>query len=289
MERKKIYNYFVIAVIMIITAVLFFMEYRNISVLFSGGNGLSFLALSVTVVLVHGIKAARLYLILYGSEITPDVYLKTYCMVSPVSVVVPFKLGEFFRIYCYGRQIGDLLKGAVIILLDRFMDTGALVTVIMLVWIFYGGGDTTALAYILLFFMIIVMLLYFVFPGVSRFWKQYLLRARASRNRLRILKILEAFNTVYEEIDGVTKGRGTILYVMSLAAWAVEIGSLALADRADGNGKLGSVVSGYLSSAMGDGQSVQLRQFVFVSVTVLILARIMMWIRELFSGKKEKG
>ena len=90
----------------------------------------------LTVILVHMVKAGRLYLALYGLDMKRGVCMKLYCKVTPVSVVLPWKLGEFFRIYCCGAELGSFLKGGVIILLDRFFDTVALVTMIVLLWIF---------------------------------------------------------------------------------------------------------------------------------------------------------
>jgi hypothetical protein len=173
--------------------------------------------------------------------------------------------------YCYGNQLGNVFKGIVIVLLDRFMDTIALVTMILLVWVFNGGYIAT-FVYVLLIFLFIALLGYFVFPGVYKFWKKYLLKAKATEHKLALLKMLDAFNFVYQEITSVSKGKGVILYFLSLIAWAVEIGSLALIKGITGEGKLSQTTSRYLSSAMDAADiTIELKQFIFVSVILLIV------------------
>ncbi len=280
------YNLINLAVILI-TVALFIIDYQDIDELFCGSGLIPGLILVVSVFLVHAIKAGRLYLALYGSEISFPAYLKLYCKVTPVSVVAPYKLGEFFRMYCYGKTIRNGLKGIVIVLLDRFMDTAALLTLIILMWLPFGG-HITKLVYILLIFLLSVLLIYYSFPGVYRFWKQYILRSRATRKKLTVLRILEALNRIYAEIREVSKGRGMILFFLSLLAWTVEIGSAVVSAGLFHEGKLSLMISDYLSAAMGIGQCAELERFVFVSVALLIAVYLTAKLVELLRGGKER-
>ena len=135
MEKKMKYN-IINVVVLLITMLFFIYNCRDLPEIFAEKDLTSVFLLGITVILVHVIKAGRLYLALYGSEIAFITYLNTYCKVTPVSIMLPFKLGELFRMYCYGQLLGNNLKGVVIILFDRFMDTTALMTAILLVWIF---------------------------------------------------------------------------------------------------------------------------------------------------------
>lgn len=286
MDEKKL-GYNIINIVVIgLTAGLFLYDYRNVAEFFSGKTAASILILIITVILVHAVKAGRLYIALYGAEIDFVTFLKIYCKVTPVSVVFPFKLGEFFRMYCYGKQLRSVLKGIVIILLDRFMDTIALVTMLLLVWVF-NGGHIPSIAYLLSIFLILALLIYFLFPGVYRFWKKYLLRARASKNKIRALKMLEALHMIYREIENVARGRGVILYFMSLFAWGVEAGSLALLNGFSRNGELNQMISDYLMSAMSGNQSMELKQFVFASVVLLIVSYLFLKAGKMIAAKKE--
>ncbi|MDE7312660.1 MAG: lysylphosphatidylglycerol synthase domain-containing protein [Eubacterium sp.] len=242
----------------------------NGEILCYGTDIRSVLILIGTVVTVHIVKAGRLYLALYGSDITLYTYMKTYCKVAPVSVLIPYKLGEIFKMYCYGKQLNSFLRGIVIVLFDRFIDTIALVTMIVFVRIFHGG-NIVPLVYAFIIFLLFLLLLFFVFPGVHRFWKKYLLSAKATEHKLAILKILDVFYLIYQEIVNVSKGRGMILYVLSFIAWGTEIGSLVFLHGIAEEGARNEMISHYLSSAMGMGSSTELKQFVSMSVLLLIV------------------
>jgi hypothetical protein len=266
---------------------LFVYEYRNITEIFHEKKFISYIVLLLAVILVHTVKAGRLYIILYGSEVDTVSYIKTYCKVTPVSVVLPYKIGEFFRIYCYGNLIGNFIKGIVTILLDRFMDTIALITVVVLVGMFYGFRMTSFM-YLLLIFLVTLLFVYYAYPGVYRFWKKYLLRSDATEHKLTLLRILETLNVLYSEIEQVTKGRGMILYIMSLFAWGIEIGSLKLLNTISGEGNLAQVISDYMTSAMSGSQSIELKQFVIVSVTFLIIIYVIIKAVKMTVGKKRQ-
>ena len=162
MKNKRFRYYIVNIVVLIMTVILFILDYGNVHEIFLETDFSQIFVILLTVFMVHTVKAGRLYLAIYGSEISLSRYLKIYCKVTPVSMIFPFKLGEFFRMYCYGQQFKNTLKGIVIVLLDRFMDTAALVTMILLLWT-YNGGHITSFVSILLIFLVFTILIYFAF------------------------------------------------------------------------------------------------------------------------------
>ncbi len=285
-NARQRYN-FINVVVILITAMMFFDRYIVTEQLFRNIGFVQILILILVVCLVHAIKAGRLYLALYGSEMSFLTYIKTYCKVTPVSVVLPFKIGEFFRMYCYGQQLNNYLKGIVIIILDRFMDTVALVTMILLIWIF-NGWHITSFVYILLVFLLVIVLLYMIFPSVYSFWVKYLLSARATPYRLTALNILDKLNRIYKEITNVSRGRGAILYFMSLIAWIVEIGSVAILNGFTKGRPLDTEISEYLSSAISGNQSAELKRFIFVSIMILLGIYIAVKIGTMVSEKRKE-
>ncbi len=268
---KKIPVYNIINIIVIaVSAVLFFLQYRDFRGLFQGLGAARILSIILVALLVHSVKAGRLYLVLYGSGISHRAFLKTYCKVTPVSVILPFKAGELFRMYCYGTQLHSVLKGVIVIVLDRFMDTIALVTMIFLVT-GISGGQIAPITYFLLIFLVISFLIYIAFPGIFGFWKKTLLTSQATEHKLALLKILETLNRIYQEIRAVSGGRGVILYFLSLAAWGVELGSIIIGTPVSQRGALNRKIFQYLTCAISGEQSPELQQFVVVSVILLIL------------------
>ena len=272
--------------VIVLTAVFFLYGFSDSLSIFCKGSLPGILIVICTVILVHALKLSRLYFALYDTGIGFRAYLKTYCKVTPVSIVFPFKIGELFRIYCYSVQIGNALKGTVIILLDRFIDTIALLTMLLFAFAF-ENGQSMPIVYILLGFTLIGILIYLLFPGIYHFWKRYLLRADASEHKLWALKGLEDANTVYMEIAGVAKGRGAVLYFLSLLAWGVEIGSIVLVSRFEAGSGARGQISQYLSAALGIDSSPELSRFIVISVIGLILLYLGIKFREVFQGRRQ--
>ncbi len=267
--REKRIKYSVINTIVLAAAVVLFAVNYDIREVLAGIDGFDVIVIVVSAVIVHAVKALRLYIAIFFPGLRTSDYLKTYCKVTPVSVLFPFKTGELFRMYCYGDLMGDLLNGIVVILLDRFMDTAALVTILFMVLLLNEGTITPLLCFlvVILFFMLIA---YAVFPGIYQYWKKYILRLDATPRKIRFLTFIDQCNVVYKRISNVTRGRGVILYFLSLIAWGIELGGITLFNFGKGNIELDQEISDYLMAALGAGHSVELRLFVVFSVVLMI-------------------
>lgn len=226
----------------------------------------AYLILFITALLVHTLKAGRLYIILYGEDIGRRKYLETYCMTAPVSILIPFKLGEFFRMFAFGRVMRNYLKGTIIILFDRFMDTLALLTIIICKIIFFNG-KMDSLTWFFVAFLVLLLAVYMLFPGTAKYWKSFFLASTATPRKLKALGWIEFSASIYREIREICRGRGAILYGLSLLAWGVEVSGLMLQTNGSAAGQ--QIVNRYLSAAIGNGSSVELQRFIIASVALL--------------------
>lgn len=285
MKEKYRYN-LINLIILLASAYIFIQEYKYIENIFIDMNFIYCIILIVSVIFIHTIKSIRLYLLLYGSNISINENLKIYCKVAPITAILPYKLGEFFRIYCYGRQIKSIYRGIIIILLDRFMDTLALVTMIFIVSIF-NGNNLPLLTYILIIFLIIMFVIYFIFPGIYNFWKKFLMSSKATENKISLLKTIHEIKKIYNEVSRLMNGRGFILYVLSLIAWGIELASLALVKFSLQENSLTHDFSLYLSSALGTNDSIELKRFVVVSILILIVTYVALKIRDIIAKRRK--
>lgn len=112
------------------------------------------------------------------------------------------------------------------------------------------------------------------------------MKSIATEKKLSILKILDIFNNIYLQITNISKGRGMILYCMSIIAWLCEIVGLVLLCGTTENIHLNENIINYLSSAMRKGSSIELQQFIFVSIILMSLVYLMIKFYELLIGKK---
>ncbi len=284
---KEKYRYDLINIIvLLISACVFIQEYKYIENIFIDMNYIYYVILIVSVIFIHTIKSIRLYLLLYDSNISINENLKIYCKVVPITAILPYKLGEFFRIYCYGRQIKNMYRGIIIILLDRFMDTLALVTMIFFISMF-KEQNPPLLIYVLIIFLIVLLVIYFIFPGVYTFWKKVLMSSKATENKISILKAMHEIKKIYNEISKLMSGRGFILYILSLIAWGIELASLALIKFSLQEYSLIHDFSLYLSSALGTNDSIELKRFVVVSILVLIVTYVALKIRDIITKRRK--
>ncbi len=229
-------------------------------------------SLLITVLCVHFIKCLRLYLVLHKTGIPLLTHIKTYCKVTPVSVIFPFKFGELFRIYCYGYVIKNYVKSTLIILLDRFMDTAALLTII--IFVLLNGGHLTIFIYLLFLFLIFLFLIYKNFSKFYEFWKDYCLSSKAEPIKLEILKYLEVLSGLYNGLRDIVHGSGFVLYLLSVLAWIIEILNLTLLMFPNNGDDSDNIITEYLLGALNLNQSQELYLFILFSSVVCITAYI---------------
>lgn len=245
------------------------------------------LIIILTSIFVHSIKILRLYLILYGKGVSFTEHVKQYCKVIPISMIFPFKLGEFFRMYCYGWQINNFFDGIIVILVDRFIDTLGLVTIILFISV-VGQADFPFILYILLCFLAIIIICYLIFPSIYFYWKHELLRAKVSRRKNNMLYFLEKLYYAYFELAILIKGRFTVLYLFSLFAWAIEIGGGFICSQFVQHTETTFFISDYLTSALLEVKSDALKRFVLISILLLLVFYLILRTLNIFIRKKER-
>ena len=131
-SKTKKYIYLVTNIIALLCAfILLYKAYYQNNVYFSYFDYETLFYAFLSVAVIHVVKAIRLYLLFWGNKLSFYRFLLTYFKVIPVSMFFPFKLGEIFKIICFGNEINNYLRAVVIVLLDRFIDTLVLLTIVL--------------------------------------------------------------------------------------------------------------------------------------------------------------
>lgn len=269
MKQKKHYQFINIVVLLLSIVFFIFINWKR-GIDWKRNSIVEMSILILTAVIVHSIKIVRLYFVLYGRKISLIEHIKQYCKVISVSMILPFKLGEFFRVYCYGYQIQNYFDGIMIILVDRFVDTLGLLTMILFINI-ENDLHFSFIFYLLLFFLIAIIICYLIFPGIYHYWKHELLISKVSRRKNDLLYLLEKLNHAYLEVSVLIKGRCAILYVLSFCAWGVEIGGIFLCNQITTQTDSAYFLSEYLTSVLLGTEIPYLRQFILVSILLLLV------------------
>ena len=178
-------------------------------------------------VIVNFTKAIRLYIIIFGNKFSKREYFIQFIKTSIVNSLLPFKSGELYRGYCIGKIMKSYANGYIAILFDRFVDTLALMTVVVSMNLFMNV-EITAVFGVLTVFLFFLMIVYWGFLPFYQYWNHFLIFYKNSSHTLIALLFLEKCKVAFENISYIVKGRFMILYLVSFLAWTLEIAGLYL-------------------------------------------------------------
>ena len=177
--------------------------------------------------MVHLLKGLRLYFILMEKCISPKRFLKIYTKTTLVTLVLPWKTGEFFRIYCLGDEMKDYRSSFLSVLADRYFDSIPLLIVIVLYGII-SLDRPLIFTWVLLFFIIFTTLLYIIFPSLYQYFNRFIIMKTKSKSGIIILDFLEKIRQWYSYAEQLVKGRSTLLLLLSFGAWITEYIALSI-------------------------------------------------------------
>ncbi len=233
-------------------------DYKRISCLF------------VAAVVVQGLKAFKIYFVMFGKNISFKENIFLYSKTAIVDILCPFGIGEVFRIMNYGQYIGSYLKGLIAVLIDSFFAMAGFVTVMIWMRDVYSIR-ITYMVYGVLVILAAIVGFYFVFFQMYRYWKRYFIQYKASKKGNRILEILEWFNGVYSEISLIIQGRGVVLYIVSVLVYVVEFAGMLSAFDISGTKQINILVNCYLAGDIYmNSSNIVMRQYVLVNCWMLI-------------------
>ena len=282
--KKKIYN--IINIITLVMATLVFIIIYGVDITsFSGCTIKILFVLLITVTIVHSIKAVRLYFELFEQRMPLGIFIRQYCKVIPISMILPFKIGDFFRAFCFGFYLKNHLTGIAVIILDRFVDTVALVTAIIM-FSFALGFGLPNIFYALIFFLVLLMITYLACPGMCTYWNKHFIKSKSTKYSLLMLQAVSNIKLAYKDIKTVVSGKFLITYVISIFAWMAEIGGLAFACKLLSIDVMDAVPQ-YLTGVLVGERTEYLTWFIIISTIMLICLYGMAFIFSKVKGGNE--
>ncbi len=175
--------------------------------------------------LIHAFKFFRMYLVLLEKRINFSRFIFSYCHTTLVNLLIPFKLGELYRVFVYSRLAGSFEAGLLSVIADRFFDTLALVLIMLpLIWLYPEG--LTSVAVFLMVFLFAVVFIYAVFPPTYRYLNRYIIINRTSKRSMAVLRALKITRQWYDYVKRLISGRYALLLILSFGAWVFEGGLL---------------------------------------------------------------
>ncbi len=175
----------------------------------------------------HFVRVLRIAVMIGRQNFSLLSLLKVQYYTNAINLLVPFKLGEFYRILEFDKIVRDKEKSFFTIIAERGID---------FIFIFFGlflcvyfteqtFVEIKTTLFIGFFFIGGILFTFFVLPQNLRFLNIFLAKRHTSS---KIVKILFVSSRIHDSIEGirniVTKEKATLL-VLSLVIWLLEIGS----------------------------------------------------------------
>ena len=235
--------------------------------------------------IVHAVKMMRLYLILLDRQIPFARFVPAYFRTTLVNLIVPFKLGEVYRVCEFWRLSGGFNTGFFSVLVDRFFDTFAIV-LILLPYQMIVSGRVTLPVILLSVFLVVIVFAYVIFPSTYRFLNRYIIMTRSSQKSMAVLKGLEVVNEWYEYVQNLISGRYGILILFSLLAWIAELfvitGFAKLGGKSFSIGDFGT----YIESIISGKTDAITWQYNIIGAAIILIAAVVFTILYLLSSRK---
>lgn len=233
---------------------------------------------------VHMAKMLRLYLILLDEKIPFSRFVYLYFLTTLINLIIPYKLGEFFRIYKFSKTIKSYQVGLTSVLVDRFFDTMALVF-ILLPFELLMTYKVTLTTLFLTIFIVILVFVYRVYPSSYTYLNRYIIMRKTSRRSMTVLKALELLKAVYDYVRKLIIGRYSLLTLLSFLAWTMECAIIYLVGQCFGV-NMSDNISTYISSLISRNGTVLSRIYVLFCVVAIGVALIISLI--IMMSKKDK-
>lgn len=243
-------------------------------------------------IVVHAAKLFRMYLVLLEQKINFKRFVFAYCRTTLANLIIPFKLGEIYRMIVFSRLTKNAGIGIASVIVDRFFDTLALVLILIPLHVLHPSR-ISGVSVFLAVFVAVTVFVYMIFPSAYKYLNKYIIMNRESRNSMAVLRWLEVLDSGYEYVRKLVRGRYALMTLLSFGAWVIEGGLLYAIAWIIGAGYDAGVFSDYITSIMSTASNELQTKYILFSIFVMALFTLISGIVSVSSprtrGKDEKS
>lgn len=219
-------------------------------------------------ILVHIAKMLRLYLVLMEQDIGFGSFVLLYVKTTFVNLLIPFKLGELYRIYCISREAKHWQVGVLSVLVDRFFDTLALLIILLPMDIFFFGR-LSLITLVFLGVIAVIVVCYLSLLPTYGYLNRYIIKKKSSPRAMAALKGLDVAKIWYDFTQDLVGGRFALISLFSFAGWVLEVCTLkvlaAYLHVPFGAGDFAA----YIEAIFGIGESALLKPYTLYSMILM--------------------
>ena len=200
--------------------------------------------------------------------------VKIYIKTTFVSIVLPYKMGELFKMYSFGNEINDYPKGIIAVLIDKFFDA-VILCGILVPYEILTKGRISNLSFIILSFIIIILIIYLSFEGTYYYLNRFLVIKSTGRKSLITLNILEKLNHIYQNAKKMLNGRQLVLLSLSAIIWIMEAVFIYIMEMFENVRINLATIVNYVSDAFFGSNNQLFNNYIYLCTAIFIMIIIL--------------
>lgn len=182
---------------------------------------LFFLIISIIILIIHFLKAIRFYFLTIDCKMSIKRFFLLYIKTTIISLVLPFKIGEFFRIYYYGKEMRNYKISMISVLLDRYFDTIPLL-ILLCISILISSKQFSWIIFLLSIFIVILTVCYLIFNSLYIYLNRFFIMNSFSRKGIKVLKVLKKLKQEKDYIQNALNNKIGLFLLISSISWILE-------------------------------------------------------------------
>jgi Lysylphosphatidylglycerol synthase TM region len=201
----------------------------------------TFIFAGTVYIIGHSFRSLRLALLIGGWRVGLRLIVSFHFMTAAVSLAVPLKLGEIYRVAELSKILGSLVSAIETIWWERLFDILAIV-IIMFVALF-GASQAewqqfVGVGVLAVIFIAVTALAFFVLPDNLRRLSVLIIRRYDSRRSVAVLRYIERIRRAIQGAPRMVKGKIASIAALTMLIWASELTCFAIVLRALGESLL---------------------------------------------------
>jgi len=225
-------------------------------------------------------KIIRFYLFIIDQKVCFRKFVALYTLTSVVNIIIPFKIGELFRIAAFGLFLKNIRITLLAIITERFFDSIIILAILLVSAIKYQFVYTFMI-FTLGTLILISYGLYIVAPSLIFNLNLYLMLKKNSIFDKNILKFLEYIDTLHSIESNILKTKKQSIIFFTLIAWIFDISAMSIAVMETGKDIGVKTITEFIYEITSFKNIPLLSIYVIVSLfifgIILLITSLMIW------------
>ncbi|MBO4375386.1 MAG: flippase-like domain-containing protein [Lachnospiraceae bacterium] len=272
----KIIYYLINAAVIVLAVYFLYTRYFEGMLAQTGLQVPLIIGVGLLMALIYAMKAFRLYVIFMDRCPGWGRFIEVYIKTMPAAIAFPLKAGEFFRMYCFGFEMGSLRLGILGILAERFFDTIPLL-VLLILFTLISGDTVMPIVVVTAGFIILILAVFLSFPSIYLYINKYCMVSIHSKKSVKLLEMLEGIKKWYDMLKDLIKDRVALLLIISSFTWLAECFVLMIFAWGLGYGFETDLFLTYVNSAFNGQTNEYVNLYVGLSAVLFLLAFIIVY------------